>query len=399
MSANLLVAHGGGPTAVINASLAGVVEQALGETLLDGIFAARFGIEGVLKDDLLDLRAENKRIWREVRRSPASAVGSCRRKLSDSDYERILDVFRAHEIRYFLYTGGNDSMDTADKIARLARAARYDICVAGIPKTVDNDLSETDHCPGYASAARFFAQATYDVGRDLESLPTPVSVMEVMGRNAGWLTAAAALARETELDAPHLVYFPEVAFEMDRFLTQVEDVYKRLGFVVIAASEGLKGKDGTPVYQTSLEAAADGFGHVLPGNVGQFLADAVSAKLRLRARSEKPGLIARTATYLVSDLDQTEAYRLGRAAVAYVLEGNSGDMMTIVREFDDPYRSTIGSAPLSKVANVERKLPREFIGDDGVSVSAAFARYALPLIGAEIRRYPRLVAKPVEKRT
>ncbi len=398
MGGNLLIAHGGGPTAVINASLAGVVEQALEEPAVDSIYGARHGIEGVLAADLIDLGAQPREIWNGIRRTPASAVGSCRRKLSAEDLERIVEVFRAYGVRYFLYNGGNDSMDNAHKVAGLARDASFELFVVGIPKTVDNDLPETDHCPGYGSAARFFAQVTHDLGRDLEALPTPVSVMEVMGRNAGWLAAATVLGRASEADAPHLVCLPERPFEMERFLDHVQRVYDRLGRVVIAASEGIRDVDGNPVYESGGEAARDGFGHALPGNAGQFLAGSITEKLKLRARSEKPGLVGRAAMYLISDVDQQEAYDLGKAAVRAAADGVSGRMMTLVRESDAPYRCAIGATDLANVANVEHMMPDEFIGEDGVSVTGALETYARPLIGEAVRSYPRLADIRVPKR-
>lgn len=374
-----VVAHGGGPTQVINASLAGVIEEARRHTEITALYGARHGIVGVLQESFLDLTEQDPDVVAAVGRTPGSAIGSCRRKLSASDYERILAVFNAHNVRYFFYTGGNDSMDTALQVSRLARDSGYELRVIGIPKTIDNDLAETDHSPGYGSAARFIAHALRDIGGDNWALPTPVTVVEVMGRNAGWLVAATALARQEPDDAPHLIYLPERPISEDQFVADVESVYRRLGRVVVAVCEGQTNEKGEPFGADLIQA--DGFQHKLAGNLAHVLAQLVTRRLSLRARSEKPGLLGRSSAAYISETDRQEARACGEAAVRAAVAGQTDQMVTLVRECDRPYRCTTGLAPLEAVANVERRFPLDWIAPSGHDVLDPFLNYAAPLAG------------------
>jgi 6-phosphofructokinase 1 len=284
-----VVAHGGGPTQVINASLAGVIEECSRHPEITALYGARHGILGVIGESFINLTEQDPELVQTIGRTPGSAIGSCRRKLSPADYERILAVFRAHDVRYFFYTGGNDSMDTASQIARLARESGYELRVIGIPKTIDNDLAETDHSPGYGSAARFIAHALRDIGGDNWALPTPVTVVEVMGRNAGWLVAATSLARHEPDDAPHLIYLPERPVSEDQFVAHVEAVYRRLGRAVVAVCEGQTNEKGEPFGADLIQA--DGFQHRLAGNLAHVLAQLITRRL---ARPQREAGLART---------------------------------------------------------------------------------------------------------
>ena len=387
---NLLIAQGGGPTAVINCSLYGVIQQAAASDKIGRILGAKHGITGVLQGNVFDLRNQSAATIEGLKRTPAAALGSCRYNVKDEDYPRILDFLKTNDIRYFFYIGGNDSMDTAHKVHQLAQHEGYELYAIGIPKTVDNDLPLTDHCPGYGSAARYVAQSVRDLGADIRSLPTPVSVFEAMGRNAGWLTAAAALARTGADSAPHLIYLPERPFEMQQFLTDVDAVVSRLGWAVIVVSEGLKTAQGNPVYVNRSTAQTDAFGHRLPGDVGSFLAGEIAGQLRIRSRSEKPGICARASILCASPTDQAEAELTGQAAVDAALAGQSGLMVTLVRQSSDPYSCTTGLAPLDQVANTEHTIPNEYIATDRPFMTPAFYDYAQPLIGGALLDYTRL---------
>lgn len=395
LTGRAVVAHGGGPTAVINASLVGVIEERRKHPEITALYGARHGILGVLNEDFLDLDRQDPALLERIAETPGSALGSCRYKVRESDYERIVQVFRAHEIRYFFYTGGNDSMDTSLKVARLARDRGYELRVVGIPKTIDNDLTETDHAPGYGSAALFYACALRDIGADIRELPGRVTVVEVMGRNAGWLTAATALARHAPEDPPQLIYVPERPVSAEKLLADVEAVYRRLGYAVVAVCEGQRDEKGEPFGADMI--AADGFSHQLAGNLAHALAQLIARHLKLRARSEKPGLLGRSSAAFVSATDRDEARQCGRAAVAAAVCGVSERMVTLVREAGPGYRVRTGLAELEKVANAERRFPAEWIHPDGNDVLPAFHDYAAPLVG-EVAPRPRLEAVLAPKR-
>lgn len=382
-----VVAHGGGPTHVINASLAGVIEQCARHPAITALYGARHGIAGVIEEKFLDLGNQDPALVEAISNAPGSAIGSTRRKVSAGDYGRILDVFRAHNVRYFFYNGGNDSMDTALRISEMARELSYEMRIIGIPKTIDNDLAETDHCPGYGSAARFIASALRDIGEDNRSLPTPVTVVEVMGRNTGWLVAATSLARSQPDDAPHLIYFPERPISEDQFAANVESVHRRLGRCVVAVCEGQLNDKGEPFGADMVKA--DGFQHKLAGNLAHVLAQLLTRRLNLRARSEKPGLLGRSSAEFASPVDRDEARRCGRAAVCAAVEGITGKMVTLVREAGPAYSCGTGLADFRLVANVERLFPLEWINPAGNGVLPPFRAYVAPLAGP-LRTHPHL---------
>jgi 6-phosphofructokinase 1 len=392
----LLVGQSGGPTPVINASLAGVIEEAQQHTCFTGIYGLVHGIEGALNDTLRDLTHETPENLALLAQTPASALGSCRHKLSAQDYDRILRVFKSHNVRHFVYIGGNDSMDTCQRITNLSETSNYEMQVMGIPKTIDNDLVLTDHCPGYGSAARFLALATRDTGRDLESMATfdDVVILEAMGRNAGWLTAGSALGKKDDNEAPHLVYIPELPFEEDRFIAELEEIHSRLGRVFVVVSEGIRDKDGRFIgeHQTQ-DSGSDAFGHVvhaLTTGVASYLSSIVNQRLSLQARFLRPGLIGRAMSSCVSKTDRHEARAIGRFAVEKLTQGHSGSMITIDRRSDQPYDVAWGIAPLQEVANAEKLIPREYMDDSGNMITEAFRQYAMPLIDGPLPPYTRL---------
>ncbi len=382
MTGNLLIAHGGGPTAVINASLQGVIEEAKKHAEIKNILGARYGVEGILAEDFLDLGCQPPSAVGRLSYSPASAIGSCRRKLTEQDYPIMLEVFQKHHIRYFFYNGGNDSMDTCQKIAALAGG--YDIKVIGIPKTIDNDLEHTDHCPGFGSAARYVAVSALELGRDVASLPIHVVIMEVMGRNAGWLTAAAALGKKRETDPPHLIYLPEQPFVEEKFLADVLYWNFRVKGVLVVASEGLVDPKGDSIADTGI---LDGFGHTIPGGVAQHLSNLLRSKLGLKSRNEKPGLLGRVSIPLQSRVDREEAIRVGAFAVKAAMEGQSGYMVSLKRVAQYPYRVELELVPLAEVANVERKFPAAWLSPEGNGIGEAFREYCLPLLGEDLPEY------------
>lgn len=406
---NLLVGQSGGPTVVINASLGGVVREAQQHACFERVYGLVHGIEGALSGarsgdrprlSRLDLTDETPETLDRLSRTPASALGSCRHRLTPEDYDRILAVFRAHNIRHFVYIGGNDSMDTCHRIWALADAEGYEMQVMGVPKTMDNDLARTDHCPGYGSAARFLALATRDTGRDLEAMATfdDVTILEALGRNAGWLTASTVLGKTTPDEAPHLVYVPEVAFDEARFLEDVARIHDRLGYVFVVVSEGIRDADGQ--FIGVQQDDTDAFGHVvhsLTTGVAAYLVERVRAELDVQARFLRPSLIGRALSDCRSEVDREEAWAVGAEAVRQLAQGHSGDMVTLERLSNDPYAWETGLAPLSEVANEEKLLPREWINEAGNMIEPAFWDYALPLIGP-VEPLARLQAAAVPKK-
>jgi ATP-dependent phosphofructokinase / diphosphate-dependent phosphofructokinase len=391
MPGNLLIAQGGGPTAVVNCSLVGVVEEVKKiKKRIKGIIGAVHGIDGIIGEHLVDLQKEPASHLKQIYHTPGAALGSCRRKLSEDDYGRILDVFKKYHIHYFLYIGGNGSMHTAHKLDELSKNIGYELFVVGIPKTIDNDLAFTDHCPGFGSAARYVATVTREIGLDVRSLPPPISVIETLGRNAGWLAASSSLARESEGDAPNLIYTPEKPFSIGLFLNDVQNVYDKVGRAVIVVSEGLKDEGGRYLGGNQNESARDGFGRDLPGGASAFLASEISRRLQIRSRNEKPGLAARTSAENVSAVDQKEAYLAGKAAVRYALQGSSGIMVTLERNKGKSYRCTVGTTRLDQVAQTEKLLPENYMNPKGNDVTEAFIQYCRPLIGGPVRTFPSL---------
>ncbi len=382
MGMNILVAHGGGPTAVINRSLQGVVEAARTSGQVDKIYAARFGAEGILAGDLMDLTGVSPSIITRLGDTPASAIGSCRRKLGDGDYPTVLETLKKFNIGAFFYNGGNDSMDTCHKVNELAKREGLDLRVIGIPKTMDNDLVLTDHCPGFGSAARYAALSAAELALDASALPIHVVVLELMGRNAGWVTAASALAaRLTNCEV--LTYLPELPVDEDAMLADIEAAYARGHGLLVTVSEGVCGPDGKPLADTGI---VDGFGHTVPGGTAQHIADAIIQKLGLKARAEKPGLLGRASIPYASPVDREEAYAVGWAAVKAALAGKSGYMVSIEATREPRYQSGMGFVPLAEVANAEKKFPLEWI-EGGSRIADAFFDYALPLIGGDLPQY------------
>ncbi len=384
---NVLVGQSGGPTAVINASVAGIIAEALNHECIEEIYGALNGVLGILQEDLVDLAAESQQQIRALKHTPGAALGTCRFKLKKpADFERVLEVFKAHNIRYFFYIGGNDSQDTADKISKLAQAQNYDLRVIGVPKTIDNDLPVTDHCPGYGSVIKYIATSVREVACDSESMGQGdlVSIIEVMGRSAGWIAAGAALAkrRDHPHDPPHLIYLPEIPFDQAKCLEDIKRVLKREKFCQIVVSEGLTDGDGNYV---SADAATDSFGHAQLGGAGDFLKELVETNLPgVKARLAKPGLMQRAAAHSASKTDADEAFLAGQAAVKAAINGENDKMITLVRGDTDHYTCETGLAPLTDVANNVKKLPREWINEDGVSMNFQFLRYAQPLIQGEV---------------
>ncbi len=382
---NLVVAQGGGPTAVINASLAGVVSEAKKHSEIGKVYAAQGGIEGLIREKFIDLSDMADEDIEALKRTPSSAVGSCRYKVTEDDHEGIINILRKYDIGHFFYNGGNDSMDTCHKISNIAS----DIQVIGVPKTIDNDLAVTDHCPGFGSAARYAAVSTIELGLDLRALPIHVSVIELMGRNAGWLAAASAIARERG-EAPHLIYLPERPFIESEFLEDVKKAREEYGGVVVAVSEGLADENGDMIISPKHQSAVDGFGHVLPGNVSQYLSELITAKTGIRSRSEKPGLLGRTSKALVSEIDLEEAFQVGVRSVQAALDGKSGHMVGFERTSSDPYAIDYKLIELSEVANVEKTMPDSFINERGNDVTDEFLAYCRPLAGGELPEYYRI---------
>lgn len=389
---NLLVGQSGGATAVINASLVGVIEEALASHAIGAIIGMHHGIEGLLREDLIDLRRQPADTFARLRRTPSAALGTGRHKLTADDLDRALTLLRQHDIRFFFYIGGNDSADTAHRLHERARSVGYDLRVISIPKTIDNDLPHTDHCPGYGSIARFLALATRDAGRDTESSPQlyPVKIIEVMGRNAGWVAAACALARDDARDAPHLIFLPErPPASFDALLTEIAAAVREYGHCTAIVPETLRDATGQPL-SSGERGFVDAFGHHYHPGTASLLTERVKEELGLRARYDKPGTIARMSLAVISETDLAEAEAVGREAVRRALGGESDLMITIERTGDDPYRVGYGAVSLALIANTERLLPDEFIGPDGRSITAAFRRYALPLLGDPLPQYGRL---------
>lgn len=382
MGENILIAHGGGPTAVINSSLQGVVEAARESERINKIYAARYGAEGILKGDLIDLTNVPPSQIAKLAHTPASAIGSCRRKLTPDDYPTVIETLRRFEISCFFYNGGNDSMDTCNKVSKLAQAEGLDVKVIGIPKTMDNDLAVTDHCPGFGSAARYAAESACELALDASSLPIHIVVLELMGRNAGWVTAASALAaRKTECEV--LTYLPEVLVDEAQVLEDIEHAWAKEKGLLVAVSEGLCRLDGSPLSTTGL---LDGFGHVIPGGTAQYISDQIIRKLGIKSRAEKPGLLGRASIPYSSSVDRQEAYAVGRKAVEAALAGKTDYMVAINAHREEKYSYDLFLTPLSEVANIEKKFPLEWIQNRN-KIDDRFFNYAMPLMMEEPLEY------------
>ena len=393
----LLVGQSGGCTAVINSSLVGVIEEALRQTAIPAVLGTLHGVEGLLRGELVDLGAESRSTIQRLRQTPSAALGSCRYRLQEGDLERIVHLFRQQDVRYFVYIGGNDSADTSHKISMAAADMGYDLRVVAVPKTIDNDLPITDHCPGYGSIARFVAQSTLDAGLDTEAMKRydPVKLIEVMGRDAGWVAAAGALGKKSLLDAPHLIYVPEVAFSEERFLEDVKAVHREVGYVVVVLTETVRDEKGQ-VVGSEKPYFVDPFGHGYYESPAAYLCRLVARELGLRARFDKPGTIQRMSMALASSTDLEEAYLVGQKAVQYAVEGRSDQMVILVREQGSHYHCTADSAPLVEIANTVKPLPAGFLNAEGNFVTPAFLDYARPLIGSPLMEYARLERRRVQ---
>ena len=386
-SGTLLYSQSGGVTAVINATASGVIAEARARKVK--VLAARNGILGALREDLVDTSKESAAAIRGLAHTPGGAFGSCRYKLKSLEadrarYERLLDVFRAHDVRWFLYNGGNDSADTANKVSKLAAEFGYPLTCIGVPKTIDNDLAVTDCCPGFGSAAKYTAVSVREAALDVAAMAetsTKVFVYEAMGRHAGWLAAASGLAGNGPDEAPHLILFPECAYDEADFLKNVKKVVERVGYCVVVASEGIQTADGRFVAESG--GGTDSFGHTQLGGVASYLAGRVKDQLGFKVHWTLPDYLQRSARHLASKTDVDQAIAVGRAAVKFALEGRNATMPVIERTSDAPYRWKIGSAPLDKVANHEKKFPKNFIRRDGYGITDKARTYLEPLIRGE----------------
>jgi len=409
---NAFYAQSGGVTAVINASACGVIETArLHADRIGAVYAGRNGIIGALTEDLIDTGQESADAIAALRHTPAGAFGSCRYKLKSLDqnraeYERLIEVFRAHDIGYFFYNGGGDSADTCLKVSQLSATLGYPLQAIHVPKTVDNDLPITDCCPGFGSVAKYVAVSIREAGFDVASMSrtsTKVFVLEVMGRHAGWIAAAGGLAAQKAGDAPHIILFPEIPFDEAAFLTRTEECVKKYGYCAVVVSEGVRNAEGKFLADAGTR---DAFGHAQLGGVGPVVAQLVKEKLGYKYHWAVADYLQRAARHIASKVDVEQAYAMGKAAVDFAMQGHNAVMPTIVRTSQKPYRWKVGMAPLEKVANVEKMLPRDYITPDGFHITAKGRRYLAPLIQGEdyppykdgLPQYVTLRNKPVRKK-
>ena len=389
MKRNAFYAQSGGVTSVINATAASLILTAKKYPKHIGrVYAGKNGIIGALREELIDTSKESMTSIKNLMKIPGGAFGSCRYKLKKfeddpKEYERLIEVFQAHDIGYFFYNGGNDSADTAYKISKLGAKLGYDIKCIAIPKTVDNDLALTDCCPGFGSVAKYVVTSTIEAALDVESMcetSTKVFILEVMGRHAGWIAGSSCIAQESHPNAPHIILLPEVNFNQVKFLAKVKKIVKKIGFCVIVASEGVKNSNGKFLAESD---SIDAFGHSQLGGVAPFLADLINKKLKFKNHWAVADYLQRSATHLSSEVDRTHAYEAGKKAVQYAMKGLNGVMPVIKRKGSSPYKWEIVPAPLTKIANVEKKLPSGFISSDGFGMTNKAKKYFKPLIGGK----------------
>ncbi len=390
MPKNIFYAQSGGVTSVINATACGVIETARAHPEhFSNVLAGKNGILGALNEELIDTFAECEENIAKLKYTPSGAFGSCRYKLKGleenrTEYEQLIKVFKAHNIGTFFYNGGGDSQDTSHKVELMSREMNYPLTCIGLPKTVDNDLPFTDNSPGFASVAKYVATSIMEAGLDVQSMAessTKVFIMEVMGRHAGWIAASAGLASNKATGAPHLILFPEITFEPEKFLAKVKETVEREGFCAIVVSEGVRDKAGKFLSDTGL---TDAFGHAQLGGVAQTIASLVKDKLQYKYHYAICDYLQRAARHIASKVDVEQAYELGRQAVLRAMQGKSGMMLTLERCNQTPYQWQIGEAPLEKVANVEKMMPREYISEDGFQITQACFDYLSPLIEGEL---------------
>jgi len=386
---NAFYAQSGGVTAVINASACGVIETARRhKDKIGKVYAGRNGIIGALTEDLIDTSKESAKAIAALRHTPGGAFGSCRYKLKSLEenreqYERLIEVFKAHDIGYFFYNGGGDSADTCHKVSQLSKKMDFPVQAIHVPKTVDNDLPLTDTCPGFGSVAKYVAVATREAALDVKSMSrtsTKVFILEVMGRHAGWIAAAAGLAGENPEDPPHVILLPEVTFNEEAFLKKVKTAVEKYDYCVVVVSEGTRNPDGSFLAEAGTR---DAFGHSQLGGVGPFIAQMVKDKLGYKYHWAVADYLQRSARHIASKTDVDQAYAVGKAAVEYAIKGHNAVMVTINRSSDKPYRWKVGDVPLSKVANREKTVPKSHITKDGFGITAAARRYLAPLIKGE----------------
>ncbi len=388
LKGNCLVAQSGGPTAVINSSACGVIQEAFKENRIEKVLAADNGILGILKEEIFDLSKESAEIIAGLRHTPSSALGTCRYKLSPQEYEKVLEVFKKYNIRFFFYIGGNDSQDTANQVEQLATQDGYDMRVIGIPKTVDNDLYGTDHCPGFGSVLKLTAAMVREVGLDTEASYSTdkVNIIETMGRNAGWIAGGTALAKEAPGQAPDIILLPEVAFDKSKFLSKVDDTLTKQKRCVVVVSEGIQWSDGSYVAEGEGKLSVDSFGHRQLGGTSIILKNIIEQELQVKSRYCRPSILNRNGIHFASATDAQEAYDLGVHAVRLAIEDQSGVMVTLIRDSDSPYHCHIETVPLSEVANREKTFPLDWIESDGMSIKLeSFIPYARPLIQGELK--------------
>ncbi len=390
LKGSCIIGQSGGPTSVINSSAYGVIRTALDNENITRVFGAAHGIKGVLNDQLYDMGEEDAKELELLMNTPSSELGSCRYKMADpdsddTDYQRILEIFKKYNVRYFFYNGGNDSMDTCDKISRFMDKSGWECRVMGVPKTIDNDLYNTDHCPGFASAAKYIATSCAEIYKDARVYDTGmVCIVEIMGRHAGWLTAASALAGTIGC-GPDLIYLPETDFDMDRFVADVERVYKERGNCLVAVSEGVHYADGRFVSEAKT-SATDGFGHAQLGGLASLLAAVIKDRLNVKVRGIELSLLQRCAAHAASAVDVNEAFMAGKIAVESAVAGETGKMVAFKRAGCGEYKCEYVLVPLTSVANYEKKVPAEWITPDGTGVTQDFIDYALPLIQGSVDR-------------
>ena len=395
LEGNLLVGQSGGPTAVINASVAGVMQEAFKHSCIKEIYGGMNGIYGMLREDIIDIRKEKPEDIDGLKYTPAAGLGTCRYKLdfkkkaekAARDMDRLFEVFKAHNIRYFFYAGGNDSQDTSHKIHLEAEKRGWEMRVIGVPKTIDNDLPHTDHCPGYGSVIKYICATTIEVGLDVGSMATDdgsCCIIEVMGRAAGWISAGAVLAKRGKEDnPPHIILLPEIALDEEAFLAKVKATVAKLRYCIVIVGEGLKNKAGEEIGAD--KTRLDAFGHAVLSGASDELKTIVEGKLNLKTRTVKLGYAQRAAAHFASLTDMQEAVACGNAATKAAVEGKSGYMVKIVRESTKPYKWTTGLQPLGDIANVEHFLPADWIAADGMMPNEKFVEYAKPLIDGQVQ--------------
>jgi len=387
--ANAVYAQSGGVTSVINGSAYGVIKAAQESGIIDNIYGGLYGINGVLEENLVDISQEDPAVIELLPFTPSAAFGSCRKKLPSleknrADFERIIEVFKAHEVRYFFYNGGNDSMDTAHKISQLSADMGYQVTCIGVPKTVDNDLPVTDNSPGFGSVAKYNAVSLREASFDVASMhrdSTKAFVAETMGRHAGWIAASTAMAGTNENEGPHIILLPEIAFREDAFLAEVERIRAKIGYCVVAVSEGLQNEAGKFVADAG---TVDMFGHTQLGGAGDFISNLIKNKLNIKVHNALPDYFQRSGRHIASRTDLEQAIAVGREAVNLAAKGLNGQMVTIVRESDTPYSWTVGHTDIDNIANKEKVLPADYIREDGFHITDAFRKYCQPLIEGEL---------------